>query len=484
MSDFVIKDGILVGYTGNDEHIEIPEGVVEIEERCGFEGVFFKNERIKTVSIPKSMKRIGAFAFQQCAALESVVFRGVPEFSGYAFENCYSLQEITIPHGVTKISFSLFAGCKNLRKVKLPDTVECIEGNAFENCVALKDIFIPPLIDAKCVKNLFKRGWDELRIENITIAKENPYVKVENGLLLSKDGTVVHKCVCEQFGDIRIPEGVRIIEPSAFAYCKGDNLVIAKSVTEMSDAFGAIASVNRIEFEEGFEELSTRALSCAVSELVLPKSLKLIHRLAFKGVRKLKVLKLYDTFGYEPPLRGPDDTFVFSTLPDDLDFCPVVRIEIYNTEDQLLIAIGLPCNKESKRDLYYIHTVLHEYITGWVSYRSVFGPKLDPRNLEVRHGDGFWYGYNKPESQDRFVYGILPFLHLVSETSAAVYLDHAKKRKKKLLSKIIEEDAAAVLEAMITKELLTQSEIAAISEQAKIDNKQSILTYTESLFAH
>lgn len=55
--DFVIKEGILVGYTGSDEYVEIPEGVIEIEERRGIESVFFKNEAIKTVSIPKSMKK-------------------------------------------------------------------------------------------------------------------------------------------------------------------------------------------------------------------------------------------------------------------------------------------------------------------------------------------------------------------------------------------------------------------------------------------
>ena len=482
MSNFIIKDGILVGYTGNDEYVEIPEGIVEIEERRGLEGVFFKNETIKTVSIPKSMKRIGAFAFRQCVSLETVIFHGAPEFDGYVFEDCHSLQEITIPYGVTKISSSLFAGCKNLRKVTIPDTVECIEGSAFKNCVALKEIFIPSLAKADSVKNLFQRGWDDLRIENLTIAEENPHVKVENGLLLSKDGTIVHKCVQEQFGDICIPEGVRIIEPSAFAYCKGEKLVIAKSVTEMSDMFGSDASVKMIAFEEGLEELPPKALSCAVSELFLPKSLKLIHRLAFKGLRKLKVLKLYDTFRYEPPQRGTDEIFVFSTLPDDLDFWPVEKIEIYNTDDQLLIAIGLPCNKEAKKDIHYIHTVLYHYITGWNPYRKMFETQLNSRSLEVMLGSGFWYGYNKPESRDRFVYGILPFLHLVSEESAAVYLDYAKKRRKQLVAKIIEEDAAKALEAMITNKLLTQTEIAGILEQAKAENKLAILSCAETIF--
>lgn len=482
MSEFVIENGVLIGYTGNDEHIEIPEGVIEIEERRGNEGVFFKNERIKTVIIPKSMKKIGAFAFRQCTALETVIFRGAPEFSGYTFEGCSSLQEVTIPHRVTRISNSMFEGCKNLRKVTLPTTIERIDVYAFKNCIALKNIVIPPLVDAESVKSLFERGWDDLRIENITIADDNPNVKVANGLLLSKDGTIVHKCIRDQFGEIHIPEGVRIIEPSAFAYCKGEKLIIAKSVREMSNVFGAEASIKAIVFEEGFEELPTNALCCFVSELVLPKSLKMIRRYAFKGLRKLKVLKLYDTFQYEPPRMGSDETFIFSPLPNDLDFGSVERIEVYNTEEQLSIAIGLPCNKETKSNIDYIHLVLYDYITGWDPWRKTFGTKLDHRALEVLCGNGFWYGYKKPESQDNFVYSILPFLHLVSEESAAVYLAHAKKRKKQLLAKTIEKDAPAVLEAMIRNDLLTQPDIAAVLGQAKAEQKQAVLAYTESLF--
>ena len=476
MSDFVIQDGVLVGYTGTEEYVEIPEGVIEIEKRRSDEGVFFKNERVKAVSFPKSLKKIGAFAFKQCTALEKVVFQSAPEMDGFVFEGCSALQEIDMPCGITRIAFSLFDGCCSLRKVTIPDSVAEIEPFAFRNCSELKRIVIPDAVDANSIKRLFDRGLDKLRIEEISVSAENPYVRIENGLLLSKDGAIVHKCVLEEFDDIHIPESVRIIEPSAFAYCKGKRLVIAKSVTEMTDAFGAVAGVDTIEFEEGFEVLPARALSCFVSKLILPKSLKLIRSGAFKGLRKLKVLKLYDTYQYEPPKPyKTDEIFVFSAFPNDPAFDPVERVEVYNTADELIVAIGLPCGKESKKDLEYAHVVLHDYITGWNCYTNSFEKALDHGALEVRNGNGFWYGFKKPESKDRFVFGILPRLHCVSKQSAAVYLEHAKKRKKQLLQMAVAKEAIDVLSAMKINGLLTDADDKTLQKLIYEQGKTALL---------
>lgn len=56
----------------------------------------------------------------------------------------------------------------------------------------------------------------------------------------------------------------------------------------MTDAFGvvaglALATVDTIEFEEGFEMLPSKALGCNVSNLILPKSLKLMALTQKKG---------------------------------------------------------------------------------------------------------------------------------------------------------------------------------------------------------
>ena len=78
----------------NPEYLEIPEGVLAIEE-----GAFQKNNRLKRVILPKSLKRIGSHAFHACSELE----------------------EISIPEWVEILEYGVFTYCKNLTKIELHD---------------------------------------------------------------------------------------------------------------------------------------------------------------------------------------------------------------------------------------------------------------------------------------------------------------------------------------------------------------------------
>lgn len=53
-------------------------------------------------------------------------------FSG-PFKNCISLQQITLPDGLTVLAKDLFSGCVNLKKVNLPSSMTTIRENAFAN---------------------------------------------------------------------------------------------------------------------------------------------------------------------------------------------------------------------------------------------------------------------------------------------------------------------------------------------------------------
>ena len=59
------------------------------------------------------------------------------------FPECYSLQEISIPSGVTSIASSAFDRCYSLKKIEIPDTVQTIGQNAFRHCYSLEEITIP-----------------------------------------------------------------------------------------------------------------------------------------------------------------------------------------------------------------------------------------------------------------------------------------------------------------------------------------------------
>ena len=91
----------------------------------------------------------------------------------YAFENCTSLTEITIPSEVTTIEGNAFGGCMNLQTVfggcMNLQTVIFAEGsklqtigdNAFENCTSLTEITIPS--EVTTIREDLFRGCENLQ---------------------------------------------------------------------------------------------------------------------------------------------------------------------------------------------------------------------------------------------------------------------------------------------------------------------------------
>ena len=67
MNNFDIKDGILYSYKGDEEIVEIPEGVKEII--CD---AFVCRYNLKSVIIPESVSKIHSNAFYECRNLKNI----------------------------------------------------------------------------------------------------------------------------------------------------------------------------------------------------------------------------------------------------------------------------------------------------------------------------------------------------------------------------------------------------------------------------
>lgn len=84
---FVIKNGVLTEYIGEDTEVYIPEGVTAIGDEA-----FYDRGDIRSVVVPEGVTSIGEDAFSWC----------------------YELVGITIPGSVTDIRWSSFKGCEDL----------------------------------------------------------------------------------------------------------------------------------------------------------------------------------------------------------------------------------------------------------------------------------------------------------------------------------------------------------------------------------
>lgn len=173
---FVIEDGILKKYTGNEARVEVPSGVTDIGEnafaRCENiesvvipsgvtsigEAAFAKCYRLETITIPDSVNHFGVGAFAETKWLENkrdnhelvilnnivvdafscegdvVVPEGVTELADYAFAVNGGINSVTIPEGVTSIGSHMFYLCAGLKSVQLPSTITSIGEDAFWGC--------------------------------------------------------------------------------------------------------------------------------------------------------------------------------------------------------------------------------------------------------------------------------------------------------------------------------------------------------------
>lgn len=158
-SDFVIEGGVLKKYTGNDERVVIPNGVVEIADWC-----FHRNLTMKEVIIPNTVRFIGQYAFRDTAIsnidfpnslrrigekafsntlLKQVVLPSSVEEAISAFDECKKLSKIDA--SASNCERFLVNDCPNLVTLKLPQ-VRIIPYHSFEGCKSLKSIDIPKTV--------------------------------------------------------------------------------------------------------------------------------------------------------------------------------------------------------------------------------------------------------------------------------------------------------------------------------------------------
>lgn len=105
-----------------------PDGSIVVE--IGSFG-FWKLTNLKKVTLPATIEKINASAFEGCTALTEIVLPGSVERIGLsAFEGCTSLSSVTIPNSIFSIGSDAFKDCPALTEITYTGTIE--QWNAFE----------------------------------------------------------------------------------------------------------------------------------------------------------------------------------------------------------------------------------------------------------------------------------------------------------------------------------------------------------------
>lgn len=141
-SDFVIEDGVLEKYQGNEPVVIIPDTVKEI----GY-GAFAENKTVLKVIMPDSVEKMDKAVFNECENLMEIRFsHSLKEIPAHTCSGCLALEKVIIPEGVTNIGDGAFTSGDtpmSYSEIKFPKTLKSIEGEAFSNNDSVTEISLP-----------------------------------------------------------------------------------------------------------------------------------------------------------------------------------------------------------------------------------------------------------------------------------------------------------------------------------------------------
>lgn len=245
-------DGMtLVRYASDSESYEVPDGVETIAPYA-----FHGNERLKSVSLPSSVKTVGTGAFDSCKSLEGVSFsEGLEEIGEHAFAYC-PIRRLDLPGSLRAIRQGAFYGNGvGFESLTLPDGLETVEKGAFGDTNSTAESL------TRCGPDTLELGselsidfgvgdgssflaqdpFGGLDVASFSVSGNNPNLKSEGPLLLSRDGKNLYECASAYAGTVVVPDGVESILPGAFERCPYvTDIVLPESVSYLDGgSFGS-----------------------------------------------------------------------------------------------------------------------------------------------------------------------------------------------------------------------------------------------------
>ena len=121
-----------------------------------------KDSQIRTVTMGKSVVRIGSTAFSGCTGLKNVVIpNSVTTIAYQAFSGCTGLKELVLGDSVSTIGDNAFSQCSNLKSITIPNAVTSIGSSAFKGCANLRSVVIGKSVSV--LKTMAFAGCDSLK---------------------------------------------------------------------------------------------------------------------------------------------------------------------------------------------------------------------------------------------------------------------------------------------------------------------------------
>lgn len=329
-SEYIVKYGELLKYTGCEKTVIVPSGVTRIGT-----GAFWSNLAIEKVILPEGVECICGDAFVYCENLKNVnIPSSVSEMGDDPFAGCFHIHienrsanfinEDGVLFDKTKRFLIHYTASKPDEVYTIPETVTWIGKHSFYKCANLKVVRI-----TKNVRFMGNNAFSDCR--QIRLINESAYFKYVNGVLYDKNATtcmhysmgsgvkvvelldtvrtIGRNCFwnCDMIEKIIIPKSVRQIGYNPFANCKNvvlenhspyyqviDGILYDSTVKEVIYCSPTAANGKTIVLPETVVNIGRSAFTgCGtLTDILLPEGLQFISRSSFSGCTALKTISI------------------------------------------------------------------------------------------------------------------------------------------------------------------------------------------------
>lgn len=289
-TDFVVEDGVLVSYTGNDTSVTVPSSVTVIASNA-----FANNTTIESIKLHDKVYSIGDKSFYGCTSLKTVSGgTGIKYVGALCFVDtkfltqstveyltlgtvllCYNgtSASVTLPDSITSIAPYAFLRNTNITTFKAGSSLRSIGEGAFYECTKLNTVSVGTsvsFIDADAFKGT---KW---------LDNKSGFVTLGDGILVAYKGSDT---------DVKIPTTVRQIAPNAFySNTAIASVDIPSSVFAVGTrAFMSCSNLAGVKLSNGLVMIDDEAFAnCAkLSTITTPMTLSKIGKGAFINCTKL-----------------------------------------------------------------------------------------------------------------------------------------------------------------------------------------------------
>ena len=290
--------------------VVVPDGVTEIGEKA-----FYGCEKLESVQLPATVTSIGNNAFGGCSlrvahlpvsalsgiaksGLETVVIVNGENLPADAFAGCEKLVSVTLPNTLKAIGARAFSGCTALKSISIPDSVEEIFDEAFFGCEMLEEAELPNGLvsfGSRVFDNCSALQFNEYNNAVYAGNASNPYIVLLRAKSVTIDTCTVNETTriiaygafenCIKLTQISIPNSVVTLGKKVFFGCSGLKTVnLGTAISEIGeDVFAECSSLETANLEN-IEIIGDRAFNnCAKLKTVDLSSIKSIGVKSFVG---------------------------------------------------------------------------------------------------------------------------------------------------------------------------------------------------------